>query len=73
MTRMESAKTALSKVVNGLPEDASLGILLLNGKTARSPLAGSLSSISNLQLWQDKEFSADGGTPLGGALKNAAD
>ncbi len=72
--KMEIAKAALLSVLAGVPEDAEVGVLALNsiadrrhwivplGPVDRSSLDRSISSIG-----------ANGGTPLGAAMKEAAD
>ncbi len=74
ISRIEAAKEALSKVVQGLPDDAQLGILLLNnrgrGNTWLVPL-GPLSTTAVLP--KIAQIRADGGTPLGSQMKAAAD
>ena len=74
VSRIQAAKTALSKVVEGLPDDAQLGILLLNngglGNTWLLPL-GPLSATAALP--KIAQIRADGGTPLGSQMKIATD
>ena len=74
ISRIQAAKNALSKVVQGLPDDAQLGILLLNnggrGNTWLIPL-GPLSATAALP--KIAQIRADGGTPLGSQMKIAAD
>ena len=74
ISRIEAAKEALSKVVQGLPDDAQLGILLLNnrgrGNTWLMPL-GPLSTAAVLP--KIAQIRADGGTPLGSQMKAATD
>lgn len=74
VSRIQAAKTALSKVVQGLADDAQLGILLLNnggrGSTWLVPL-GPLSATATLP--KIAQIRADGGTPLGSQMKIAAD
>ena len=72
--RIQAAKEALSKVIQGLPGDAQLGILLLNnggrGDRWLAPL-GPLNPAAVLP--KIAKIRADGGTPLGSQLKVAAD
>jgi len=72
--RIQAAKEALSKVIQGLPDDAQLGILLLNnggrGNIWLVPL-GPLSATAALP--KIAQIRADGGTPLGSQMKNGAD
>lgn len=76
ISRIQAAKNALSKVVQGLPDDAQLGILLLNnsnngrGNTWLVPL-GPLSA--TVVLPKIAQIRADGGTPLGSQMKIGAD
>ncbi len=74
ISRIQAAKNALSKVIQGLPDDAQLGILLLNnsgrGNTWLMPL-GPLSATAALP--RIAQIRADGGTPLGSQMKIAAD
>lgn len=73
--RIEAAKTALSSVLANLPDDTHLGILALNSKQAGSnwivpfgPVVDSSQLVRNISFLQ-----AQGGTPLGAYLKQAAD
>lgn len=74
ISRIQAAKNALSKVIQGLPDDAQLGILLLNnsgrGNTWLVPL-GPLSATAVLP--KIAQIRADGGTPLGSQMKIGAD
>jgi hypothetical protein len=72
--RMDVAKQALSKVIQQLPDQTSLGVLLMNGARGNqgwlvplSPLdrASTLAKIQNVR--------PDGGTPLGRSMKVAMD
>lgn len=72
--RMSVAKTALSRVVEQLPEGTKFGLLLMNGSRANQgwliPLAAldrasALARIDNVR--------AEGGTPLGQSMKTAMD
>jgi hypothetical protein len=72
--RIEAAKQALARVIDGLPQDTQLGIFLLNQRYRGSPWLVPLGPIdarptANLL----RQIRADGGTPLGASLKSAAD
>lgn len=72
MSRMEAAKQALSLVVDQLPSDTQLGILLLNGGKANDHWILPISKLEPASAKAKIEsIRANGGTPLGGAMKSA--
>jgi uncharacterized protein YegL len=72
-TRIELAKAALLKVLEQVPPDAKVGLLALNtGGSDRWVIPLGHLERSNLQAALAR-IEASGGTPLGAALKSAAD
>lgn len=71
--KMAAAKSALVSVINALPEDTIFGVTLLNGES------GSIRPVPLGPLDRDEAIrkinfiEANGGTPLGDAMRNAAD
>ncbi len=72
-SKMDAAKNALVKVVNTLPDDTKLGIVLLNGNAGTKQVVplGPLDRPSATQ--KITRLRAGGGTPLGTAMQAAAD
>ncbi|MDZ4849046.1 MAG: VWA domain-containing protein [Pirellulaceae bacterium] len=74
ISRIQAAKNALSKVIQGLPDDAQLGILLLNNVGNKNPWLVPLGPLSTSDAMpRIQQIRADGGTPLGSQMKVAAD
>lgn len=72
--RMEAAKQALISVVKQLKPDTKLGVRLLNGARGNKHWIIPLGPISTNQAIASIEaVKADGGTPLGDALREATD
>lgn len=72
-TRIAAAKQALLKVLDQTPDDAEVGVLLLNsGPNGRWLIP--LGPLDKRALAQSvNRLSAEGGTPLGSSMKMAAD
>lgn len=72
-SRMEAAKRSLLKVMEQLPPEAQVGLLLLNG-SAGQPWAIPIGPVDqqNLQT-KIRSLTPGGATPLGRAIKTAAD
>ncbi len=70
MSRIEAARQALRSVVDSLPENTQLGILLLNGAKANDHWVLALGKIDK-QAAKGKieRIEAKGGTPLGRAMQ----
>lgn len=74
VSRIQAAKDALSKVVQGLPDDAQLGILLLNNEGRGNAWLIPLGPLSTTKaLPKIERIHAHGGTPLGAQIKIAAE
>lgn len=74
LTRMAVAKRALSTVIQNLPDDTSLGIYVLNGPDGRGEWIVPLAPLQvEAALQQIAGIQANGGTPLGAALKPTAE
>ncbi len=72
--KIDAAKSALRVVLGQLPADARIGILLLNGTTQGSPWVIPLGPVNVEQARAAlRQVRADGGTPLGEKMKEAAD
>lgn len=71
---MDGAKRALTQVIEQIPESTKVGILLLNGAKAANHWLVPLGPLDkNLAQAKVKSISAGGGTPLGEAMRIAAD
>ena len=72
--KIEAAKQALLTVLEQLPEDAKVGVALLNGKVNRSPWLIPLGPVNVNQTRRAiQSVRAKGGTPLGQFMKVASD
>lgn len=72
--RMDAAKQALIEVLKQLKADTNLGVRLLNGSRNKRHWVIPLGPIStNQAIASIESVRADGGTPLGDALREAAD
>ena len=72
--KMDGAKRALTQVIEQIPESTKVGILLLNGAKAANHWLVPLGPLDkNLAQAKVKSISAGGGTPLGEAMRIAAD
>jgi uncharacterized protein YegL len=72
--KMDAAKRALVKVIEQIPERAEVGILLLNGARASNHWLVALGPIDKGNATAKvNSIVANGGTPLGEALRLAAD
>lgn len=72
--KMEIAKQALLSVLEDIPEDAEVGVLALNSKGAQGNWIVPLAPVDRSSLRQRiNNIRAGGGTPLGAAMKEAAD
>lgn len=73
-SRIEAAKIALSQVVKQIAPDTNLGILLLNGARANNHWYVPVGPVDTQQINQRiQSLQANGGTPLGEALRIASD
>lgn len=73
-SRMETAKSALAKVLKQFGPDTKLGVLLLNGAYSQERWAVPLEPLSPPQAIRKVEsLNASGGTPLGERMKDGAD
>jgi hypothetical protein len=73
-SRMETAKSALVKVLKQFGPDTKLGVLLLNGTYSQELWAVPLEPLSPPQAIRKVEsLNARGGTPLGERMKDGAD
>ena len=74
LDKIEAAKQALIAVLQQLPADAKVGIVLLNGSRGRSKWVYPLGPVSQNQIRQAvRGIVADGNTPLGARIKDGAD
>jgi uncharacterized protein YegL len=74
VAKMDAAKRALLEVLSQLPEDAQVGVLALNTRTASGPWIIPLGPLDQAQVRQAiGNIQAAGGTLLGVAMKQAAD
>jgi uncharacterized protein YegL len=74
LRRIDAAKLALETVLQQLPEESRVGILALNGVDERTQWIIPLGPIDRSAIQQAiAQIVAAGGTPLGEALKIAAD
>ncbi len=71
--RMEAAKSALNNVIAGLPEDTKLGVILLNGNGTDEQLITLGTLNRDESIAKINSLIADGATPLGQAMRKAAD
>jgi uncharacterized protein YegL len=72
--RMKVAKQALRKVIDQLSAETKLGVLLLNGSKREDGWLVPLGPLDRFVAADRVEkVKADGGTPLGGAMKTAMD
>lgn len=73
-TKMDVAKEALQTVLKDIPDDAEVGVLTLNSRADGSNWIIPLGPVDrqSIQL-QINRIRADGGTPLGAAMKVATD
>lgn len=70
MSRMDAAKRALEKVVERLPQETQLGILLLNGVTGNQNWLVPLKPLNVAETRSRiQSVRARGGTPLGAAMQ----
>lgn len=72
--RIDAAKQALTSVLSSLPPDTEVGVLALNSRMSGSNWIVPLGS-GNPDQWISniRRLRADGGTPLGAFMKQAAD
>ncbi|MCA9169230.1 MAG: VWA domain-containing protein [Planctomycetales bacterium] len=74
LTRMEAAQSALLSVANQLSDDTQLGVLALNRIGAEGGWLVPLGPLDRASLGATvRSLRAEGGTPLGHAMKLAAD
>ena len=74
VTKMAAAKRALLAVLERLPPDAKVGIVLLNGQARKGHWVCPLGPVNQADLRQAIQgISANGGTPLGERMKTGAD
>jgi len=74
MAKMDAAKAALLTVLNQVPEEANVGVLLLNGRSMSGNWAYPLGPIDREALKTAvQRINADAGTPLGERIKDGAD
>ncbi len=74
MTRINAAKQALRTILGQLPESTQLGIRLLNGASGNQHWLVALGPIDRKSaIAKVDQIRADGGTPLGAAMKTAMD
>ncbi|GIW97247.1 MAG: hypothetical protein KatS3mg111_0580 [Pirellulaceae bacterium] len=72
--KIDAAKEALRDVVVKLPEDTQVGVLALNTEIDGSPWIAPIGPVSRTALLRQLDrIDASGGTPLGQAMKEAAD
>ncbi len=72
--KIDSAKQALEAVLEQLPADARVGVLLLNGTVNGSPWAVPMGPVNIGDVRQAlRRVRAVGGTPLGAFVKDGAD
>jgi hypothetical protein len=72
--RMEVAKDALGKVIDGFPDDTRLGLVLLNGASLNGGWLIPLGPLDKKNaIAQVQRLTARGGTPLGRAMKLAVE
>jgi uncharacterized protein YegL len=72
--KMDAAKQALQTVLADVPDDADVGVRALNSTVDGSHWIVPLAPVDRQKINQQiKRIYADGGTPLGAAMKDAAD
>ncbi len=72
ITRIDAAKKALTQVIDSLPDDTVLGILLLNGEKQNNYWLVPLGPINRMQAKSRvQSLKAEGGTPLGQRIEQA--
>jgi uncharacterized protein YegL len=73
-SRMVVAKQAMQRLIETLPDDTQLGIVLLNGAKNKDGWIVPLGKLDKRQALRTvSELSADGGTPLGAVMQRAMD
>jgi hypothetical protein len=75
IVKIDAAKRALLQVLSQLPDDAQVGVLALNSRDPRSgPWIVPLGTLDRAPMRRAiQRIGADGGTPLGAAMKQASD
>jgi len=74
LTKMDAAKEALLKVLEGLPTDTKVGIVLLNGGRGTNRWVYPLAIVDPARLRAGiQRISAHGSTPLGERMKEGCD
>lgn len=72
--KMDAAKGALLSVLENLPDEAHVGVLALNSRVKGSPWIAPLGPVDRALIKQQiGSVRAGGATPLGAAMKEAAD
>jgi uncharacterized protein YegL len=72
--KMDAAKDALLSVLENLPDEAHVGVLALNSRLGGSPWIAPLGPVDRASIKQKiASVRAGGATPLGAAMKEAAD
>lgn len=72
--KMDAAKRALQTVLASVPDDAEVGVLALNSRVGDSPWIVPLGPVDRARIRQQiGGINAEGSTPLGAAIKDAAD
>ncbi len=72
--KMDAAKDALLSVLEDLPDEAHVGVLALNSRLSGSPWIAPLGPVDRASIKQKiASVRAGGATPLGAAMKEAAD
>jgi uncharacterized protein YegL len=72
--KMDAAKDALLSVLEELPDEAQVGVLALNSRLSGSPWITPLGPVDRASIKQQiASVRAAGATPLGAAMKEAAD
>ncbi len=72
--KMDAAKGALLSVLEELPDEAHVGVLALNSRLNGSPWISPLGPVDRASIQQQiASVRAGGSTPLGAAMKEAAD
>ena len=73
-TKMAAAKTALVQILQQLPEDAQVGVILLNGTVNNDSWVVPLGPVDQASMSATMaSLQASGGTPLGAFMKSGAD
>jgi len=74
MSKMDAARSALTQVLQSLPDDANVGVLTLNTRSGNDNWIAPLGLVERGEIAnQISRISATGGTPLGEAMQIAAD